>query len=104
MAKRINSILDTPDADGRLHCFSCGKTQPLECHHVFGGALRSKSEQYGLTVHLCNACHNTPPRGVHHNAAAMRALKAVAQRRAMAAYGWSTDDFIREFGKNYIGG
>ena len=29
-------------------------------------------------------------------------LKQEAQRRAMEAYGWSTEDFIREFGKNYL--
>lgn len=102
MAKAASSILDTLDEDGRQRCFCCGSTRRLERHHVFGGALRSKSEQYGLTVRLCRACHNEVPGGVHHNAAAMQALKAVAQRRAMAHYGWSTDDFIRHFGKNYL--
>ncbi|MCM1296036.1 MAG: hypothetical protein NC311_10885 [Muribaculaceae bacterium] len=102
MSKKNNSILDTTDENGRLRCFSCGSTRQLERHHVFGGALRSKSERYGLTVSLCHFCHNEAPYGVHHNAAAMQALKAIAQRRAMAHYGWSTDDFIREFGKNYL--
>ena len=74
----------------------------LEKHHVFGGAYRSKSEKLGMTVHLCHNCHNEPPKGVHHNAEMNRQLKARAQRKAMEYYGWSVEDFINMFGKNYL--
>ena len=74
----------------------------LEKHHVFGGANRTKSEKYGLTVMLCHDCHNEPPRGVHHNAVAMKQLKARAQRKAMESCGWDVEDFVTAFGKNYL--
>lgn len=83
-------------------CYFCGVTRYLEKHHVFGGALRKKSERLGLTVRLCHNCHNEPPGGVHHNATQMLILHRAGQQVAQARYGWSTDDFIREFGKNYL--
>lgn len=30
----------------------CGSTKWIERHHIFGGALRKKSEKYGLVVDL----------------------------------------------------
>ena len=83
------------------HCYCCGATRCLEKHHIFGGAFRKKSERLGLTVRLCHNCHNEPPLGVHHNAEQMLLLHQAGQQTAMATYGWSTDDFIQEFGKNY---
>ena len=83
-------------------CYFCGATRYLEKHHVFGGALRKKSERLGLTVRLCHNCHNEPPGGVHHNAVQMLILHRTGQRAAQARYGWRIEDFIREFGKNYI--
>ena len=40
--------------------------------------------------------------GVHFNKAFDLELKQIAQRTAMETYGWSIDDFIREFGKSYL--
>ena len=83
-------------------CFLCGKYGPLEEHHIFGGARRKKSEKYGLVVNLCHDCHNEPPRGAHHNRDTALYLHQWGQRKAMLEQGWSTYDFIREFGKNYL--
>lgn len=74
----------------------------MEEHHVFGGARRKKSEKYGLVVDLCHACHNEPPRGAHYNKDTALYLHQWGQRKAMLEQGWSTHDFIREFGKNYL--
>lgn len=83
-------------------CFMCGATRWLEWHHVFGAALKKKSEKYKLMVRLCHYCHNEPPQGVHQNRERRRRLQAYAQKKAMAHYGWSREDFRREFYKNYI--
>lgn len=83
-------------------CFLCGCYGPVERHHIFGGALRKKSEKYGLVVGLCHWCHNEPPEGVHHNAAAMQRLHEYGQRKAMKEQGWTVEDFRREFYKNYL--
>lgn len=40
-------------------CWLCGRNgtaEPLDKHHIFGGAYRKKSEKYGLTVYLCHGC------------------------------------------------
>lgn len=69
-------------------CFLCGRNDsgdPLERHHIFGGANRKKSEKYGLVVYLCgNRCHRNGQ------------LKAMEEQR------WTEADFRREFGKSYL--
>ena len=72
--------------DGR-YCFFCkknGAVDPLDKHHVFGGALRKKSESFGLWVYLCHdACHENGPKSVQKNRRVDQALKAWAQKKAM---------------------
>jgi hypothetical protein len=95
---RMNSILQKDDSK----CLICGSHEWLEWHHVFGGALRAKSERLGLKVRLCHYCHNEPPRGVHQNKEIRLKLQAFAQKKAMAHYGWDRERFIQEFYKNYL--
>lgn len=83
-------------------CYNCGSTQWLETHHIFGGANRQKSDNYGLTVKLCHYCHNEPPNGVHHNREAMERLHKVGQIHAMTVLGWDIDRFRKEIGRNYL--
>lgn len=88
-------------------CWLCGKNgccDPLDKHHIFGGrAFRPKSEKYGLYVYLChNSCHIFGKEAVHQNKDTMLKLKQYGQRKAMEENGWSVEDFIREFGRNYL--
>ena len=83
-------------------CFICHSRNWLEWHHVFGGALRSKSERLGLKVRLCHYCHNEPPNGVHQNREIRLKLQSYAQKKAMKYYEWSEEDFRSEFYKSYI--
>ena len=77
--------------------------EPLDEHHVFGGANRKKSEKYGLKVYLHHSsCHIFGKNSVHVNAKVDRAIKRIAQKRAMKHYGWTTEEFIKIFGKNYL--
>jgi hypothetical protein len=80
----------------------CGSTRRIERHHIFGGALRKKSEKYGLVVDLCHNCHNESPNGVHFNKDKMLKLKQYGQLKAMRENGWSIEDFRKEFYKNYL--
>ncbi len=84
------------------NCELCHKYGPLEKHHIFNGAYKKKSEKYGAMINLCHDCHNEPPNGVHHNAKRMNELKAREQKRIMTEYGFTTEEFIYEFGKSYI--
>lgn len=89
----------------KTRCYFCGRNAyadywGIDEHHVFSGANRKKSERYGLKVYLChNSCHLN---GVHKNAELNRWLRADVQKKAMKHYGWTTEDFIKLFGKNYI--
>lgn len=75
----------------------------LDRHEIFGGAFRRKSKALGLWVMLHHKqCHLDGPNAVHCNADTMLCLKQAGQRAAMQAYGWTVEDFRREFGKNYL--
>ena len=88
------------------HCWLCGcngYSDPLDKHHIFGGSNRKKSDRLGLTVYLChNRCHIFGKEAVHQNKDTMLKLHQYGQRKAMEENEWTTEDFIREFGKNYI--
>lgn len=82
-------------------CYRCGHNYgKLDRHEVFGASNRQKSKAYGLWVMLCHdSCHL---HGVHKEASEGLRLKRKAQQIAMEHYGWTTEDFIKLFGKNYI--
>ena len=88
------------------HCWLCGRNgngDPLDRHHIFGGPNRKLSEKYGLVVDLCHIqCHIFGVDAVHNNPDTMQELHEYGQRKAMHDNGWSKEDFIRIFGKNYL--
>lgn len=90
----------------KTKCFICKQNpcgDPLDKHHVFGAALRSKSEKYGLTVYIHhNKCHIFGENAVHRNAEINRKLQAFAQKKAMKHYGWSVEDFRKKFYTNHL--
>ncbi len=81
-------------------CFFCGSPNMIERHHVFGGSYRKKSDRYGYTVYLCHFCHNEPPDGVHFNKDRRNYLKRIYQAKFEETH--THEEFIAEFGKNYI--
>ena len=87
-------------------CWLCGRRgaqEPLDRHHIFGGPYRSKSEQYGLVVYLCHSrCHIFGKKAVHSNSETMQMVREYGQRKAMDEQGWTVEQFVKEFGKNYL--
>ena len=71
----------------------------MDRHEVFFGSNRRKSKRLGLWVHLCHECHVY---GVHLHREDDLLLKVEGQHCAMKKYGWTKEQFIAEFGKNYI--
>lgn len=72
-------------------------------HEVFfGRSNRKKSIQYGLVVFLTPEMHNMSNKGVHNNAEFNYELKRIGQKAAMDYYGWTTEEFIKIFGANYL--
>lgn len=82
-------------------CYLCGATSgKLDRHEPFGAANRQKSKHYGMWCMLCHdTCHLN---GAHKDASIGRELKAQAQAMAMETYGWTTEEFIKIFGKSFI--
>ena len=79
-------------------CYLCGYHGQTHRHHIFGAANRRLSERDGLYVHLCPSCHGN----VHADYAANVGLKRIAQVQWCRYYGKSKDDFIKEYGRNYL--
>lgn len=77
-------------------CFLCGGI-PTDWHHVFNGAMKKKSEQYGMMLHLCRQCHMR----IHENPKEMKRLKAYAQEIYEQRYG-TREDFLEDFKKSYL--
>ena len=91
--------------DGR-ECFLCGRNgcgDPLDKHHIFGGAYRKKADRYGLYVYLCHdRCHENGKNAAHRSRETMDMLHRYGQKKAMEEQGWSREEFVLEFGRNYL--
>jgi len=83
-------------------CFLCGNYETVEEHHIFGGALRPKADKLGLTVKLCPWCHRIDPDSAHQSRETQLYLRKYGQAKAMREQGWTAEDFIREFERNYL--
>ena len=66
------------------YCEICHKWTALEVHHVFNGAFRKKSEQYGAVVEICRECHDDLH---HHHPAKYVWLKREWQGRSASSCG-----------------
>jgi hypothetical protein len=42
----------------KYECWFCHSKQNLHYHHIYGGANRRTSDEYGFTVYLCAKHHN----------------------------------------------
>lgn len=75
----------------------------LHRHEVFfGTANRKKSIEDGLVIFLTPELHNMSDKGIHFNHAFNMWAKTVAERAWLDYYGKTIDDFIHEYGKNYL--
>lgn len=83
--------------------YSTERHSNLHRHEVFyGTANRKKSIKDGLVVFLTPEMHNMSDNGVHFNRELDIYLKQNAQKAWMEHYNKTVDDFIREYGKNYL--
>ena len=79
-------------------CEICGVTQRCDKHHVFGGTARKISDKYDATVWLCRNCHNA----YHKHPSAYQWLREKTQTKVMFEQGWSKEDWLEHFHKNYL--
>ena len=75
----------------------------LHRHEVFfGAANRQKSIRDGLVIFLTPELHNMSNNGIHFNRSFDIAAKRSGERAWLDYYGKTIDDFIHEYGKNYL--
>ena len=83
-------------------CWLCGRNgtaEPLDKHHIFGGAYRKKSEKHGLTVYLCHSsCHIFGTKAVHSCRETMDELHRYGQKLAMEQMGRKVGDIADAVG------
>ena len=89
-------------------CEICGR--PAECTHhlLFGFAIRKIADEDGITMDLCNACHNFGRYRIHDNPTAERLSKMLGQERwekQKIAEGMTPDQardaFIERYGRSW---
>lgn len=83
------------------NCALCRRYTQLEQHHVYSGPYRKKADKYGAVIYICHDCH-TGRDGIQYNRQLADEVKGIFQERLMRQHNWTTQDFIREFGRNYI--
>lgn len=83
-------------------CFLCGNWEQLEEHHIFSGPFRPISTKYKLTVRVCPRCHREDRDAIHRSGATRLEVQKYGQRKAMREQGWSVEEFVEVFGKNYL--
>lgn len=101
--KHCRSILHKKDGT----CYLCAalheeyRIHPvLHEHHIFGGANRKYSEEYGLKVYLCVPHHETGEEAAHKNAEIAELLHREGQADFERNYPGL--NFREIFGKNYL--
>jgi len=92
----MKSILGEQDS-----CYICGRTGPLEEHHVYKGKNRKNSEKYGLKTKLCAYCHRGT-NGVHGKNGAKLDLKLKREFQVLFEKRYNRERFMQVFGKSYI--
>ena len=80
-------------------CYITHSTLGLHRHHIFGGAFRDKSEEYGCWVWLRHDYHVGTSYAVHHNKRLMNQLRMDCQKKFEELYGH--DKFMEVFRKDY---
>lgn len=78
-------------------CYIC-KASKNDLHEIFGGCRRQVSMKYGLVIPVCRNCHTR----IENNEEIKLKMKQDAEKKWLEYYNKSIEDFIREFGKNYI--
>ena len=84
----------------KKECYFTHTPYHLHRHHIFEGANRKKSEEYGLWVWLVWWLHNGSDHALHFDRGMDLHLKRVAQQTFEEVYGH--ERFMREFGRNYL--
>ncbi len=78
-------------------CYVSGSSKELDCHHIYAGSRRKKSDEWGCWVWLRHSIHMA----LHQQDPELdKRLKRECQEAFEAIYGH--EKFMELFGKNYL--
>ena len=86
----------------KKECYVCKITTNIHIHEVYYGKNRQRSIKDGCCVYLCGKHHNQSNEGVHFNHELDIKLKKETEKKWIEVYNKTIEDFIKEYGKNYI--
>ncbi len=80
-------------------CFLCGCTRNLETHHTWHGtANRRLADEDGLTVLLCDFCHDH----LHDKNNRDKYLMQIGEKAWIDKYNGSIESFRERYGSNVL--
>ena len=89
--------------DDLSECYLCGRRdRKLDRHEIFSGPYRQKSKEDGLWVMLCHIPCHEGKNGAQYNRKLRNLLSNYAQEMAMLEYGWTMDEWLARYGKNWL--
>lgn len=88
------------------NCLFCGRPTGTKHHLVFGRALRRLADEDGLTIPICDGCHNMGAllERIHENPMAEKLSKMMGQlayEKSLVATGLSEEEAREHFRKRY---
>lgn len=78
-------------------CFFCNN-KAEDWHEMLKGRNRKKCIKWGLAIRICRICHEKTEKDNNF----YRESRKVAQKKWKEYYNKNDEDFIKEFGNNYL--
>ena len=95
--KQIESKRFSILQENKNKCYFCDK-RAVDTHELIKGRNRKKCIKWGLVVYLCRDCH----RKTEEDSVFYQETKKLAQIKWKEYYCKSNEEFINEFGRNYL--
>lgn len=95
--KKIESKRYSILQQDKSKCYFCNN-KAVDTHELIKGVNRKKCIKWGLVVYICRDCH----RKTEEDSKFYKETKKMAQEVWQSYYNKTTEEFIKEFGKNYL--
>lgn len=83
-------------------CYLTGRTDQLEKHHIFNGAYRKKSDDFGFWIWVTHDWHTGKNYAIHNDGKLRERLKAECQKTYMEETKCSMEMWKLIINKNYL--
>ena len=95
--KKIESKRYSILQQDKSKCYFCNN-KAVDTHELIKGINRKKCIKWGLVVYICRDCH----RKTEEDSKFYKETRKMAQEVWQSYYNKTTEEFIKEFGKNYL--